>query len=355
MCPQLQHLAWSSANGWEHSRQFLSPHLVSISFWLSVNDHRADFGLDSAISSLPTTRLETLSLAGDVPWTAYIQPALSEVVQRLNTCFKRIDAWSSLSDAAWGHLASLPKLESLYLVDTPSIEVLKSISHEPTFPALEHMVLELRDYYYQHLPVLFSLLKSTSLKEVTIRGSRRVRPVALPSEVAIAMRKTELHRSITVLVFTGFYPADLTFVSHLRSFSSLETLECDTRCQELQCVFPLTDSDIEQLARGLPRLVTLRLGHPCNFSNPNTTIKSMISLSTHCPSLDTLCLPCNLTNIYEDVRMESGEPDPRLETRSSCALRVLAFNWMIRPESIEALGIMKSALRHLFPHWLRST
>ena len=40
-----------------------------------------------------------------------IRFALSEVVRRLNTYFKQINAKSSLSDAAWGDLASLPNLE----------------------------------------------------------------------------------------------------------------------------------------------------------------------------------------------------------------------------------------------------
>ena len=233
--------------------------------------------------------------------------------------------------------------------DTPSVEVLKSIPHNPTFPALEHVTLELSSRH-QHLPVLFFLLKSSPLTEVTVKESVKIRHVGVPSEVAIAMLKVELHRSVNTLAFTGFHPADLTFISHLGPFSSLTTLECDTRCQEpTQCVFPLTDSDIEQLASGLPQLVALYLGHKCTYNHPNTTIKSMVSLSTHCPSLGTLYLPCDLTNISEDVKMESGEPDPRLKTRSSCTLRVLGLHWMVRPKDIEALEIMKSSLRHLFP------
>ena len=164
------------------------------------------------------------------------------------------------------------------------------------------------------------------------------------------MLKAELHRSVNTLVFTRFHPADLTFVSHLGPFSSLAKLEYNTRCQwPQQCFFPLTDSDIEQLASGLPQLVTLCLGHKCRHSHPNTTIKSMLSLSTHCPSLDTLYLPCDLTNIFEDAKMESGESDPRLKTRSSCTLKSLAFEWMISPKDIEALEIMDSGFYNLFP------
>ena len=77
----------------------------------------------------------------------------------------------------------------------------------------------------------------------------------------------------------------------------------------------------------------------------------MISLSTHCLSLTNLGLPCDFTNISEDAKTESGEPDPRLEIRSPCALRSLTLRWitMPPPEDVEALGIVALALHHLFP------
>ena len=352
VCPQLQHLAWNSTCGWKHSHLFLSSHLISVLFWQRPADVHADIDMElaSAISLVQTTRLEQVIITGYRLCTAPIHIALSKVVQQLNTCFKQTDAVSSLSDAAWGHLASLPKLKYLSLSNTPSIDVLKSVPHGPTFPALERMTLEL-DGPRQHLPILFSLLKSSPLREVTVKESFKVRHVDVPSEVAIAILKAELHPSINTLTFDGFHPADLTFVSHLGPFSSLKKLWCSTRCRGPgECVFPLTDSDIERLASGLPQLATLCLGHECEHEHFNLTIKSMISLSTHCLSLKKLYLPCDLTNISEDVKMESGEPDPRLKTRSSCALEFLAFRWlMIRPKDFEAFKIMESGFLNLFP------
>jgi len=351
MCPQLQHLTWTSACGYEHCQLFLSPNLVSVVFWHSTNNFRLDLGLDSAISPLPTTRLEKLCLTGYPPYTAPIHSALSEAVQRLNNCFKQIDVKSSLSDAAWGHLASLPKLESLCVADTPSIEVLKSIDLGHTFLALKRMTLELNGQH-QHLAVLFSLFKSSSLEEVVVDESTEIQHVGVPAEVALAMLKAKLRTSVSTLAFDRFHPANVTFVSHLGPFSSLKALKCGTRCQEhRQCGFPLMDADIERLASGLPQLVTLYLGHKCWYSHPSTTIKSVMSLSTHCPSLGSIHLPCNLTNISEDVKMESGELDPRLKTRSSCALEFLAFDWMTRTKDREASELMKSSVRHLFPRF----
>ena len=351
VCPQLQRLTWMSTCGWEHSQQFLSSHLVSVLFWQCLADVHTDLALAAAISPLPTTHLEELVLSGYLPGTAPIRLALSKVVQRLNTCFRRLAAGSSLSDAAWGHLASLPNLDFLSLSNTPSIDVLKSIPHEPTFPALERITLEL-DGRRQHLQVLFPLLKSSPLREVAVKESLQIQHADVPGEVAIAMLKAELQRNITSLVFTGFHPTDLTFVSHLGQFSSLKFLGCDTRCQDHEeCVFPLADSDIERLASALPRLVTLRLGHECKYGHHNLTIKSMISLSTHCLSLESLFLPCDLTNTSEDAKTESGEPDPRLEIQSSCTLRHLAHKWVTVPSrgDVEAFKIVTSALHHLFP------
>ena len=101
----------------------------------------------------------------------------------------------------------------------------------------------------------------------------------------------------------------------------------------------------------LPHSLMLCLEHRCEYNPHHTAIKSMISLSTHCLSLETLYLPCDPTNICEDVKMESGEPDPRLEIWSLCPLKSLLFQCAIIPptEGVEASRIVVSALRHLFP------
>jgi hypothetical protein len=75
-------------------------------------------------------------------------------------------------------------------------------------------------------------------------------------------------------------------------------------------------------------------------------IKSTISVSTHCFLLEDLRLPLDLTKISEDVKMESGKPDPRLKIRSP---RVLRWVTMPPPEDIEASRIVASALHYLFP------
>jgi len=332
-------------------QQFLSPHLVSVLF-----SDEGEMGPDSdstlitTISLLPTTRLGDLNL-NIFPPPTLMHSVLSKVVQRLNPRFKRLMTESSLSESAWEHLASLPKLEFLRVSDTPRTEISKAIPHEIAFPALERMEIKVGDAH-QHWSFLFSLLKSSPLRDVRVALNRRIRGVDVPGQVTAAVLEAGLQRNIDTLIFVAFNPDKLTFLSKLGPFCSLKTLNCVTECQwSGECVSPLTDLDIEQVARGFPQLEMLRLGHGCKHSPYHTTIKSLISLSTHCLSLDTLYLPCDLTNISEDVKVESGEPDPRLGILSLCQLRVLALHWVIMPrrDDTKALGAISSAFRHLFP------
>jgi len=109
VCPKLQYLTWASDWGWESMQQFFSPYLVSVEF-IGVRMERDYPVFTTTISLLPTTYLEDLTFTTVSPSTP-IHSALSEVVQRLRPCFKQLTTESSLSDAAWEHLASLLKLD----------------------------------------------------------------------------------------------------------------------------------------------------------------------------------------------------------------------------------------------------
>ena len=351
VCPQLRRLTWTSSYGWEPMQRFLSPHLTSVLFYEEYKmEPNTDMALFPTLSLLPTTHLEDLNLNLYQPLTP-IHSVLSEVAQRLSPCFKSLATCSSLSEAAWEHLGSLPKLEWLRVSDTPRTEILKLIPRQDTFPALRSIEIRLNDAY-QPWSYFFSLLESSPLQEVTVTAGRTIQGVGVPGRVLTAMLEAELQRTINGLTFSGSDPADLTFLLYVGRFSSLKTMKCTTRCRrQRQCVSPITDSDAEQLASGLPRLVTVWLGHECKYTHHNTTVKSLISFSTHCLSLDGLCFPCNLTNISEDIKTESGLPDPRLEISSPCKLQFLALIWVVLPppDDVEALRIVTSALDHLFP------
>ena len=333
-------------------QQFFSPCLISVTFHGDgKTEPNADYqALASTISLLPTACLEELTFK-HLPSSTPIHLALSEIVQRLNARFKRLATGFSLSDAAWAHLISLPNLESFWVSGTPSAEIHKSKPRENGSPTLKSVLIEVDDACQCWSP-LFSLLGSGALQRVAIVTSRKIQDVDVPRQVTIAIIEAKLQRNLNALAFAGFNPTNSSFIPYLGSFNSLEVLWCNTWCRGSgQCISQLTDSDVEQLASGLPRLTSLWLGHGCKYNAHNTTIKSMISLSTRCPSLESLGLPCNLTHISKDVKTESGEPDPRLGVRSSSKLRYLAFQWIVLPsrDDVEGLKTVASCLSHLFP------
>ena len=330
-------------------QQFLSPHLESVVF-LGDDWSEPDPALIPTISLIPTTHLQELALKIPIPPTP-IHSVLSEVIQRLGPRFKSLETWSTLSEAAWEYLASLPKLEWLRVSDVPCTEILKLEPPRNLFPALQRIEIQAGSVH-RRWPFLFSLLESSPLQEVTFTAGR-IRDIDIPSQVITPMLEAELQRSVNSLGFYGSDSADLKFLSHIGRFNSLKALKCITRCQREQCLSPLTDSDIEQLASGLPQLTIVCLGHECGHVRHNTTIKSLISFSTHCLSLQILSFPCDLTNISEDIKTESGESDPRLDILSPCALPFLGLRWVIMPDDIEALRIVSSALDHLFPRFNR--
>ena len=357
VCPQLRRLAWPSSYGLEPMQQFLSPHLTSVVFYGEPRmEPNPDLALFPAISLLPTIHLEDLNL-NIYPPPSPIHSVLSDVVQRLSPCFKSLATWSSLSEAAWGYLGSLPKLEWLRVSDVPRTEILESIPRRNVFAVLQCIEIRVNN---PHQPWLyfFSLLESSPLREITVTRSRTIQGVDIPGQVTTAMLEAELQRTVNSLTFSGSDPANFMFLSHIGRFSFLKKLNCTTRCRfPRQCVSPLVDSDIEQLASELPQLVTVWLGHECKYTHHNTTIKSLISFSTHCLSLDNLCFPCNLINISEDIKTELGVPDPRLEILSPCKLQFLGLLWVAMPSPYDtkALRIMTSALDHLFPRFHQGT
>ena len=162
VCPRLKSLTWTTLHRWDNAQKFFSPHLVSVCF-AERGERRpyTDPILTSTISLLPTTHLEGLHLLR-LPSSPRIQSAVSEVVQRLNTCLRRLSTGPPLSDAAWEHLASLPRLKCLWVSNTPSTKTLRSAPYGITFPALEQAGITVDDPC-QHWSFLFSLLRSSPL------------------------------------------------------------------------------------------------------------------------------------------------------------------------------------------------
>ena len=347
LCPNLKSLSWPSPYGWVHAPMFFSPQLVWVNFpyWQKERPAPTLSELTSAINLLPTTHLETFSLGEVFHQEVMPHSALSWFIQRLKTCFMQLSIFCAITDPAWEHLAVLPRLHSLSLSGTLSIEVQRPVPPRLLFPALKDLRVVV-DLQSKHWLSLFTLLKSSPLEKVGVLA-RNGPQDSSPSQIVLAMLKAGLERRVNSLIFVGFSPASLVVVQQLLPFSSLKIFKCSTVCPpNNQCDFPLEDSEIENLAKALSKLETLSLG-TCTHGHRSIAIKSMISLSTHCPYLKTLALPCNLTKITDDIWEVSKESWQKQGTQS-CVLRNLSS--VIMPsKNTEKWRIADTALYNIFP------
>ena len=97
-------------------------------------------------------------------------------------------------------------------------------------------------------------------------------------------------------------------MSRVIQFRELTIFSVWSACSPVQgCAFNLTDGDIEEIATALPRLEKATFGDVCSANSCRTTIKSLVSLSTHCRDLRFLEVT---TNLRDDL--ELALIDPRL-------------------------------------------
>ena len=103
------------------------------------------------------------------------------------------------------------------------------------------------------------------------------------------------------------YPAsttiDSTFLSSVVKFRDLVTLYVRPDCSDVGgCAFQLRDDGIRDLAVTLPHLVKLQLGQPCDSNSCDTTVASLLAMSTHCLDLVVLEIHFNTRTIVDDMK-----------------------------------------------------
>ena len=90
------------------------------------------------------------------------------------------------------------------------------------------------------------------------------------------------------------------------------------------CYFSLTNRDVMQLSAALPRLEWLDLGLSCSLnSSPGTTVSCLLALSVHWKYLRSVWIYFNATNLVDDIRFLSEDPDLRglRELPTRCPLK----------------------------------
>jgi len=212
-----------------------------------------------------------------------------------------------LSEAAFLHLMQLPNLRSWVAYHPPP-----QAFPLPTFPSLEKLTIERTALPWLHLLAACGQGKHSSAP-------------------ASAIMNTNIKETLKVLTCPRGTAVDRRLLSSISSFRNLVTVY-NYPCQS-DCLFDLTDKDVENFAAALPSLVDLRLGGGCESNTCRTTVSSLLSISIHCLELKFLETHFNTHNIVEDMEClldegtGRGKPKCKLQSLSvgSLPLRVPEF------------------------------
>lgn len=285
----------------------------------------SDLGL--ILQVLPTTRLEELCLSFDSNLMHRFASQISLVVQQCGDSLRLLDVPIPLGEETVLHLSSLKGLRvwtSVY--DPPPITT--------AFPPLQSLTLCSREAH-AWIPWLTRREKSD--------------PNAYGGPL-----EHSTHTSIAHLTSLEPVSIDATFISPLLFWSNLVTLIVPSDCQEgLSCTFSLTDPDVMQLSAALPRLEVLELGSPCDSNAVRTTICCLLALSVRCKGLRTLSIHFNPTNLANDFRSLSTDPDLRdLRSLSArCPLESFTAGCLLFPDEMpgEECVMVARGFMDLFP------
>lgn len=105
---------------------------------------------------------------------------------------------------------------------------------------------------------------------------------------------------------------------------------------------------MEVLAAALPRLETLRLGHPCGLNPCKATVTSLLSISIHCLDLTVLETHFNTLTIIGDMRRLLDGGAGRDEAK--CELRSLSVGHLPLEMPGEDMEIVARGFKAIFPY-----
>ena len=264
-------------------RLFISPHLKHVdlnTLPTQPNPYipwRQLASLVQMISVLPTS-LEHLSLVCGPQKDGPLRDAISSLVRRCGPSLKSFDSCVPLSEAAIHHLTQLPNLRRWSAIQgTPRTVPL------PVLPSIEEI----------------TLTKQAALPWVHLLASREngtsgngPAPGRSHTNIGVALKSLGYPTGTTI---------DSTFLSSVVKFRNLVTLYVQPDCSD-GCVFRLRDDDMGDLAATLPHLVKLQLGQPCDLNFCNTTVASLLAISTHCLDLLVLEIHFNTRTIVDDMK-----------------------------------------------------
>lgn len=279
---------------------FFSPHLKKISIFPSLSWSYYDvprgilLAIASALSTLPTSALQTLLISPMMAW-ADLEDAISSVALRCGPSLMEFIPPTPLSDAATNHLIQLPHLRSWHVEGPPP-----TYSPSPlplVFPPLTEFTLADNAAH-----------KWFSLFERLERGAPATQGTGPLSKTKETLETLEVMNFLDSII-------DVSFVSTIKIFRNLVRLRVGGYCYNIhdegQCTFKLNDDDVTELAMALPHLESLLLGHPCFENTCATTVACLLPVSVRCVKLQQLEIHFNTTNIVDDFKNALADPRPQ--------------------------------------------
>ena len=296
LCPQLRVLNWKSSTNLTFNRTFVSSNLTRFQFVCHPTNIEILGDLASVMAELQTSSLQWLVVDISVPEgpvLTNLTVALSSAILRCGPFLNSIIVPVPLTDAAIRHIMRLPELFSWATRNGPP-----DVSGFPlsnTFPKLRQLS-----------PCSVKALKWLPFFNANTYHTSSGRVVPVP-------RNHGPHQTL-ISIFSPYgapTEVDTTVISPILLFRGLVELQLESICSRAHgCSFHLTDDDVGKIVAALPNLTTLNLGRACSADSCETTIASLLIISTGCKNLKHLTLHFRTRNLLHDLK--SMPNDPRL-------------------------------------------
>ena len=282
---------------------FFSPHLKRIH--ISTIPPWGNLGIPqdvlpavvSTISALPTSNLQSLSVnvdRGDMPWVQF-KDSFSSLALRCGSSLTAFISPVPLSVAAMTHLSQLPHLRDWRIQGPPPSNF--SSPFPLIFPPLTRLTLG-----GNAAPGWLSLFERLEQGDSTTQ--RDLTPLSKMKESLRILIAEALHGGTII---------DVPFAFPIQIFRNLVSLAVESSCcyiggVGIECAPGYNDDDITELATAPPQLESLFLGDACFGNTCATTVACLLSISVHCVGLRELVIHFNTTNIVNDLKKISEDP-----------------------------------------------
>lgn len=358
MLPLLRSLDWlfvPSARLQSCVPLLVSPHLAHV---------RLHFGNNAPERCLPVikTLIEAAGSLESVEITPeFDRPEMQDAVSKLliscnPNLLRRFCIASPISEEAFLHAAQLPELQEFSIRGgTPGLADPLPLT---IFPSLRTILVSVGG-----LPTwleVFRYIQSKRLTDLSVDFELGDDGHLLA--ISTHLQYSGIHRTLTGLRLCpgeGWIINRVT-IAPLLVLGELTSLAIFTDCGSEQCIFLLSDKDIERLVKAMPKLEILSLGIPCPEQvHDNLTVKSLLAIARYSKALKALEMHINCESIVTstDEREFPGLFDFETEVPSEvissdydgCPLRSAVFGSCPIPMDEEGGVILALTLLRLFP------